>query len=121
MDQVIPLKQVLEGQFRKQNVAELFHKGITIDFSDWLERPENFKLAMKSCDGSFHTVHSDVANVLSEHKKSIKGGKISEAVTELAPTDPIHGERFVVFFDSESNAFLIGNVETALLTLSGRM
>ncbi len=119
MEQVIPLRQVQDKTFRKQNVAELFHKGIVIKFDDWLDQPENFKLASKSCDGSIHLVNSEIADVLVFHRENIRKGKVGDAIRELTPMDPIHGDRLVLFL-KDGEAFLLGNVESALLALAGK-
>lgn len=107
--EIVELNQVSNGIFKK--------KGICLEQlrpSALITNPFAFKLAIKCCDGSFHTVNSPISEILSG---GIGKSEIKMAITALAPTDPIHGQRYVIFSDN-GRSFLLGTVETAIMLLA---
>lgn len=87
--------------------------------NDLLEKPKKFMLAAKSCDGTYHSVNSHIAELLKKKKELIKKGIIGELVSALSPDETIHGQRFVIFNPSSKVAYLLGDVVTAMKKLAG--
>ena len=110
--EIVELNQVADGIFRK--------KGIYLEKIDpraWVSAPQGFKLAMRCCDGSLHVVNSSISEVIAG---GIAKTEIKMAITALAPTDPVHGQRYVVFVENPTGrAFLLGTVENAIMLLAG--
>lgn len=115
---IIPLREVAPKTFRKQNLAELYKNESNLSISSWLSQPKNFMMVAKSCDGSYHTVNSDIAEVVAEQAQNIKRGQIKDTILKLVLSDPMHGDRFVVFKSEHGNHFFLGTVENAFMTLA---
>ncbi len=115
---IIPLKEVAPKVFRKQNLAELYKNDFNLDINAWLSQSANFSLAAKSCDGSYHTVNSEISDIILEQAENIRKGRVKEAITRLVPTDPMHGDRFVIFKSEHGNHFFLGTIENAFMTLA---
>lgn len=91
---------------------------VDLKSKDLLEKPKKFMLAAKSCDGTYHSVNSDIAELLKKKKELIKKGIIGEIVSALIPDETIHGQRFIVFNPTSKTAYLLGDVVTAMKKLA---
>jgi hypothetical protein len=110
--EIIELNQVSDGVFRKRGIY--LEK---VDPREWVSKPQGFKLAMRCCDGSLHVVNSPISDIIAG---GIAKNEIKMAITALAPTDPVHGQRYVVFVENPTGqAFLLGTVENAIMLLAG--
>ena len=85
-----------------------------------LEQPDSFHLTIRTADGNYHKVYSEISQVIEKDRELIAKGKSAGVVTSLVKEDEsLHGQRFVVFHPKNSEkAFLLGNVATALKKLS---
>ena len=110
--ELIELSRVDASVFKKNG-----HAMAAVSPRKWVYRPEGFKLAIRCCDGSFHAVNSEVTEVV---RGGITHSEIKLAINALAPMDPIHGKRYVVFEEPQSHkVFLLGTVEEAVVMLAG--
>lgn len=103
-----------EKMYKKQKLADG-----AAEIKDMLNKPRNFLLATRACDGCYYGVNSDIVIVLQKKKELIKKGIIGDVVTELSPDETIHGQRFVIFDPGKGEqAYLLGDAVTALKKLS---
>jgi len=109
--EVIGLSKVDTGVFRKDR-----HMQIHKDARKWVHCPDRFKLAIRCCDGTFRVVNSEIAAIM---QGGITKKEIKLAVNALAPMDPIHGQRYVIFEENPTGiAYLLGPVEEAIVMLA---
>lgn len=87
---------------------------------EMLEQPDSFHLTIKTADGNYHKVYSEISQAIEKDRELLAKGKSEGVVSSLMKEDEnIHGQRFVVFHPKNSEkAFLLGNVATALKKLS---
>jgi len=110
--EIIELSKVESNVFRKK--GHILAQNRT---HEWVRQPEQFRLAIRCCDGTFHTVNSDIAEIV---RGGIARNEIKMAINALAPIDPIHGQRFVIFERNPTGeAYLLGPVENAIMILAG--
>tara|TARA_Y100000310_G_scaffold276757_1_gene294141 strand:- start:802 stop:1140 length:339 start_codon:yes stop_codon:yes gene_type:complete len=84
---------------------------------EWVHQPDQFRLAIRCCDGTYHVVNSDIADIV---RGGITRTEVKLAINALAPMDPIHGQRFVIFERNPTGeAYLLGPVENAIMMLAG--
>jgi len=88
--------------------------------SDMLAQPNAFLMAIKTADGNYHSVYSEISDTIKKDKDLIAKGKVDGVVTNLMKEDEsMHGQRFVIFHPERSEkAYLLGDVATALKKLS---
>jgi len=114
--EVIILERIGSRVYRAQKLAN----GLTeLKPDELLERPKNFLLAAKSCDGTYHSVHSEISRLLKKKKELIKKGIVGEIVSALSPDESIHGRRFIIYDSGKKGAYLLGDVISAMRKLSG--
>jgi len=110
--EIIELSRAEASVFRKNG-----HARAAVSPRNWVFHPEGFKLAIRCCDGSYHVVNSEVSEIV---RGGIARSEIKLAINALAPMDPIHGKRYVVFEERPSGkVFLLGSVEEAVVMLAG--
>lgn len=110
--EIMALNKIADSVFKKKG-----HALAPINPKEWVNHPEQFKLAIRCCDSTFHVVNSDISDVV---RGGISRNDIKLAINALAPIDPIHGQRFVIFEENPSGvAFLLGTVEDAIMMLAG--
>jgi len=110
--EVIELSKLEPAVFKKNG-----HALAPIKSREWIRQPEQFKLAIRCCDGTYHAVNSEISEIL---RGGITRNEVKLAINALVPIDPIHGQRFVIFEENPSGkAYLLGTVETAIIMLSG--
>ena len=88
--------------------------------AEMLAQPSAFSMAIKTADGNYHSVYSEISDVVKKDKDLIAKGKVAVVVTDLMKEDEsMHGQRFVIFHPERSEkAYLLGDVATALKKLS---
>jgi hypothetical protein len=106
--EVAVLKKMNEGVFRPKKL-ETSSEIKSVNFKDII-------LCSKSCDGTYHRVNSDVAEILSENKTSLSNGGFQKVINQFFDEDT-HGQRFIVY-PNKDKAFLIGNLFFGLKKLS---
>ena len=116
---LIQLDVLGKNVYRAQKLS--FGNGI-LKSKDMLGQPKSFHLAIKAADGCYHKVYSEISQVIEKDRellaKSKSGGVVKAVMNE---DENIHGQRFVIFHPKNSeNAFLLGDVATALKKLSRR-
>lgn len=115
MDAII-LETVGSKIFKAQKLADGL---INLKPSNLLEKPNKFILAAKSCDGTYHSVYSEISALIKKKKELIKKGIIGELINALNPNDNIHGRRFVIYQPKKNEAYLLGDVVEAFKKLAG--
>jgi len=113
--EVITLEVVGSKVYRAQKLADGL---VALQPDKLLEKPNKFILAAKSCDGTYHSVHSDIALLLKKKKELVRKGIIGELVSALSPDENIHGRRFIIYHPKKNEAYLLGDVATALKKLA---
>jgi hypothetical protein len=109
--EVTVLNKVAEGTFMRQG-----NQIAPARLSEWTRQPQQFRLAIRCCDGSFSVVNSEIKEVMSI---GINRSDIKNAINILAPLDPSQGKRFVIFeANPTGKGYLLGTVEQAVLELS---
>lgn len=105
------LSKVSDGIFNKKGNALVKSK-----IKEWIKKPMQFRLATKCCDGSYHVVNSEVTSIL---EIGVSRNDVKKAINILAPVDPIHGRRYMIFEENPTGvAYLLGTVERAILEIS---
>ena len=82
-----------------------------------LSKKSALKCAIKMCDGSFHLVNSELQEALEKNKELVKAGHYDE-ILQAIPKEA-RSSRFVVW-QKDAEAYLLGDIETALKKLSGK-
>lgn len=113
--EVIALEILGSNTFRAQKLADGL---VELKQKDLLDKPRNFILAAKSCDGTYHSVNSEISELVKKKKVLIKKGIIGEFISSLSPDETVHGSRFVIFNGNKNQAFLLGDVVTAMKKLA---
>jgi len=114
----IHLDVIGQKVYRAQKISV---DGDEIKPEELLEEPDSFKLAIKTADGLYHGVNSEISTVIEKDKELIRKGKLSAVLSSLMKEDEnIHGRRFVIFHSKKGNAYLFGDILTALKKLSSK-
>jgi len=114
--EVIILESIGSKVYKAQKLADGL---VNLNNQEMLSQPKRFLLAAKSCDGTYHSVNSDIASLLKKKKELIKKGIIGEIISALSPDETIHGQRFVIFNPKKSKtAYLLGDVISAVKKLA---
>jgi len=114
--EAIILETLDSNAYRAQKLADGL---VELKQKDLLEKPKNFVLAAKSCDGTYHSVNSEISGLIKKKKTLIKKGIIGELVSALSPDETIHGSRFIIYNLRKNKAFLLGDVVSAIKKLAG--
>jgi len=83
-----------------------------------LKEADKFKMCAKSCDGSYHSVNSEIAFVFGQYAHLLKTGNVGFIVGKLSPDESLHGQRYIIYKKNENEALLLGNVVSAVKKLA---
>jgi len=118
---MLPLIKLTEKTFKVTDLNDIREfDSSKIDAAKFLQNLNGFVLAARSCDGTYHTVYSEIREILSKHADALKKGSFLEALDEIDYADSVHGQRFVIHRTGEST-YLLGDVISAMKQLAGRM
>ena len=110
--EIIELSKVDDSVYQKNG-----HALASLKLKELVHRPEWFKLAIRCCDGTYHLVNSEIAEVV---RGGIARSEVKLAINALIPIEPIHGRRYVIFEEtSTGKAYLLGTVENTIVMLAG--
>ena len=107
---IIGLRRINKYEFKRNAILNT-----EPDVKKWLQNPSNFKLAVKCSDGQYNCVHSEISDFLAS--TDALGVRLKAIIAELIPSDPIHGQRFILY-ENGKEVFLLGTVETAMMLLA---
>lgn len=113
--EAIMLETMGSNIYRAQKLADGL---IELKQKELLDKPKKFILAAKSCDGTYHSVNSEISELFKKKKELIKKGIIGEFVGALSPDEIIHGKRFIIFNNNKKQSFLLGDVVSAMKKLA---
>ncbi|MEM4247924.1 MAG: hypothetical protein QXH80_01540 [Candidatus Nanoarchaeia archaeon] len=114
---IIQLDVLGKNVYRAKKMS--FGNGI-LKSKDMLAQPDSFHLAVKAADGCYHKVYSEISQVIEKDRELLAKSKSDGIIKAVMSEDEnIHGRRFVIFHPKNSeNAFLLGDIATALKKLS---
>lgn len=113
---ITPIRESEEGVYKVGSLTEVEDSSDKLD--KMLEQPENFRLAFRGSDNSFHEVNSKVQEVIGKNKDLIKKGiSIPSLVSEIFKAQELQVKRYLLW-KSEDEAFLVGEVLRALKKFS---
>jgi len=114
--EAITLDTIGLNVYRAQKLADGL---VDLKQKDLLDKPKKFMLAAKSCDGTYHSVNSEISELIKKKKAQIIKGIIGGLVSALSPDETVHGSRFIIFSLKKNQAFLLGDVVSAMKKLAG--
>ncbi|MBD3263332.1 hypothetical protein GF374_03055 [Candidatus Woesearchaeota archaeon] len=114
--EAIALESVGSKVFKAQKLS---HGLKQLERDNLLKKTNKFILAAKSCNGTYHSVNSDISKLIKKKKQLINKGIINEFINALSPDEAVHGQRFIIFNKNKNKAYLLGDVITAMKKLAG--
>jgi|GEM_PF-3858682 len=109
------LEKVGDNQFKA--VRKALESDDSLKTEKLLSNPDQFVLAMRTCDGIYHKVNSEISEVFKTLKGKIRKTSVLDVAAKLSLDENIHGQRFIIL-NSQNKAFLLGDVLTALKQLA---
>ena len=116
---IIKLEQVDRDKFKSPNLASVQDVHLHVNPELMLGNPDGFLLAARSCDGSYHSVHSNINELFKQNAPQIRKGLFSAILKTLDYDEDSHGKRFLIY-KKGNKAYLVGDVMSALKRMSGR-
>ena len=109
------LEKVGSDQFKP--VRKALESDAKLKIEKLLSKPEQFFLAMRTCDGIYHKVNSEISEIFKNVRGKIRKSAILDIAAKLSLDENIHGQRFIII-NSQCGAYLLGDVLTALKQLA---